>query len=93
MTSVVRRLSSHRHLPSPDPNRGVPCVCPFGAWPWGWKIDPGELVQAVYLMRLPSGLLASYQVIELMPSEQMSEALKRSKKLIDGDTTLNGKSR
>ena len=44
-------------------------------------------------MRLPSGLLASYQVIELMPSEQMSEALKRSKKLIEGDTTVNGKSR
>ena len=55
--------------------------------------NDNELVQAVYLMRLPSGLLASYQVIELMPSEQMSEALKRSKKLIDGDTTLNGKSR
>lgn len=53
--------------------------------------DDNELIQAVYLMRLPSGMLASYQVIELMPSEQMSEALKRSKKLIEGDTTVQGK--
>lgn len=48
-----------------------------------------ELIQAIYLMRLPSGLLNSYQVIELMPSEQMSEALKKSKQLIEGDTTVN----
>ena len=51
--------------------------------------DDNELVQAIYLMRLPSGLLKSYEVIELMPSEQMSEALIRSKQLIDGDTTVN----
>jgi hypothetical protein len=38
---------------------------------------------------LPPGLLNSYQVIELMPSEQMSEALKKSKQLIEGDTTVN----
>ena len=53
--------------------------------------NDNELIQAVYLMRLPSGMLASYQVIELMPSEQMSEALKRSKKLIEGDITVQGK--
>ena len=50
--------------------------------------NDNELIQAVYLMRLPSGMLASYEVIELMPSEQMSEALKRSKGLIEGDTTV-----
>ena len=48
-----------------------------------------ELIQAIYLMRLPSGLLKSYEVIELMPSEQMTKALKRSKKLLQGDKTLN----
>ena len=46
-----------------------------------------ELIQAVYLMRLPSGILTSYKIIELMPSDQMSKALQRSKKLIDKDTT------
>lgn len=51
--------------------------------------NDNELIQAVYLMRLPSGLLNSYQVIELMPSDQMSEALKRSKQLLDKDTTAN----
>lgn len=50
--------------------------------------NDNELIQAIYLMRLPSGLLTSYKVIELMPSDQMSEALKRSKKLIEGDTTV-----
>ena len=50
--------------------------------------DDNELIQAIYLMRLPSGLLKSYEVIELMPSEQMSEALKKSKQLIEGDTTV-----
>jgi uncharacterized protein with GYD domain len=50
--------------------------------------DDNELVQAVYLMRLPSGMLDSYQAIELMSSDQMSEALKRSKKLIEGDKTV-----
>lgn len=53
--------------------------------------NDNELIQAVYLMRLPSGMLASYQVIELMPSEQMSDALKRAKKLIERDTTVKGK--
>ena len=50
--------------------------------------DDNELIQAIYLMRLPSGLLKSYEVIELMPSEQMTQALKRSKTLIQGDTTV-----
>ena len=50
--------------------------------------DDNELIQAIYLMRLPSGMLNSYKVIELMPSEQMTEALKRSKKLIEGDKTV-----
>lgn len=50
--------------------------------------NDNELIQAIYLMRLPSGMLNSYKVIELMPSDQMSEALKRSKILIDGDTTV-----
>ena len=50
--------------------------------------DDNELVQAVYLMRLPSGFLDSYQVIELMPSNKMSEALKRSKILLEGDKSL-----
>ena len=45
--------------------------------------NDNELIQAVYLMRLPSGLLASYQIKELMPSEQMSAALKKSKELIE----------
>lgn len=50
--------------------------------------NDNELIQAIYVMRLPSGLLTSYEVIELMPSNQMSEALKRSKQLIDGDNTV-----
>ena len=50
--------------------------------------NDNELIQAIYLMRLPSGLLNSYQVIELMPSEQMSKALKPSKQLIEGATTV-----
>jgi uncharacterized protein with GYD domain len=50
--------------------------------------NDNELIQAIYLMRLPSGLLTSYEVIELMPSEQMSEALKKSKQLIEGDATV-----
>ena len=44
--------------------------------------DDNELIQAIYLMRMPSGLLSSYEVVELMPSGQMSNALKRSKALI-----------
>ena len=37
--------------------------------------DDNEVIQAVYLMRLPTGLLKSYQVIELMQSSQMPAAL------------------
>jgi len=50
--------------------------------------NDNELIQAIYLMRLPSGRLNSYKVIELMPSEQMSEALNKSKQLIEGDNTV-----
>ena len=50
--------------------------------------DDNEVIQAVYLMRLPSGLLNSYQVIELMPSNQLSEALKRSAKFIQMEKDL-----
>ena len=50
--------------------------------------NDNELIQAIYLMRLPSGMLNSYRVIELMPSDQMSEALKRSKKLVEGDASV-----
>jgi len=50
--------------------------------------DDNELIQAIYLMRLPSGLLKSYEVIELMPSDQMSAALKRSKQLLKDDATV-----
>ena len=50
--------------------------------------DDNELIQAIYLMRLPAGMLNSYQVIELMPSDQMSAALKRSKRLIEQDSTV-----
>ncbi|TRX53435.1 GYD domain-containing protein [Thalassomonas sp. M1454] len=50
--------------------------------------NDNELIQAIYLMRMPSGLLNSYQVIELMPSDQMSDALKRSAELLSNDTTV-----
>ncbi len=50
--------------------------------------NDNELIQAIYLMRLPAGLLNSYQIIELMPSDQMSNALKRSKSFIEKDTTV-----
>ena len=49
-----------------------------------------EVIQAVYMMRLPAGLLNSYQVIELMPSDQMSEALKRSKQFLQLEKDLGG---
>jgi uncharacterized protein with GYD domain len=50
--------------------------------------NDNELIQAVYLMRLPAGLLNSYQIIELMPSDQMSLALKKAQQLIRQDTTV-----
>ncbi len=52
--------------------------------------NDNEIIQAVYLMRLPSGLLNSYQVIELMPSSQMSDALKRSAEFIQKEKDLGG---
>ena len=50
--------------------------------------NDNELIQAIYLMRLPSGMLTSYQVIELMPSDQMVKALIRSKELLEADTSI-----
>ena len=52
--------------------------------------DDNEVIQALYLMRLPSGLLNSYQVIELMPSDQMSKALKRSAEFVQMEKDLGG---
>jgi len=51
--------------------------------------NDNELIQAVYLMRLPTGLLESYEIKELMPSEQMSDALKKSKELINREKQIN----
>ena len=50
--------------------------------------NDNELIQAIYLMRLPTGLLNAYEMIELMPSDQMSAALKKSKELINADKTV-----
>jgi uncharacterized protein with GYD domain len=50
--------------------------------------DDNEVIQAVYLMRLPSGLLNSYQVIELMPSSQMVNALKKSREFLELEKDL-----
>jgi len=50
--------------------------------------NDNELIQAIYLMRMPAGLLNSYLVIELMPSDDMSAALVRSKALLENDKTV-----
>ena len=42
-------------------------------------------------MRLPSGLLASYQITELMPSDQMIKALEKSKELIKKEKQTSGR--
>ena len=52
--------------------------------------DDNEVIQAVYLMRLPTGMLNSYKIIELMPSAQMSEALKRSAEYVQMEKELGG---
>ena len=52
--------------------------------------DDNEVIQAVYLMRLPTGLLKSYQVIELMPSADMARALRRSSEFIELEQSLGG---
>lgn len=52
--------------------------------------DDNEVIQAVYLMRLPTGLLNSYQVIELMPSAKMSAALARSREFIEVERKMGG---
>jgi uncharacterized protein with GYD domain len=52
--------------------------------------DDNEVIQAVYLMRLPTGLLNSYQVIELMPSAQMSAALRKSAEFVELEKKTGG---
>ena len=52
--------------------------------------DDNEVIQAVYLMRLPTGLLNSYQVIELMPSAQMTAALVRSREFLEIENKSGG---
>lgn len=52
--------------------------------------DDNEVIQAVYLMRMPSGLLTSYEVIELMPSGQMVQALKKSREFLAVEEKLGG---
>ncbi len=52
--------------------------------------DDNEVIQAVYLMRLPSGLLTSYRVTELMPSDQMAAALRRSAEFLALERKLGG---
>lgn len=50
--------------------------------------NDNELIQAIYLMRMPAGLLNSYQIVELMPSDQMSKALQKAKTLVSQDTSV-----
>lgn len=45
-------------------------------------------IQALYLMRLPTGLLKSYNITEMMPSAQMAKALKKSAEYIANDKTM-----
>lgn len=52
--------------------------------------DDNEVIQAVYLMRLPTGLLNSYQLVELMPSAQMADALRRSNEFIELEKSKGG---
>ena len=52
--------------------------------------DDNEAIQAVYLMRLPTGLLNSYQIIELMPSDQMVRAIMKSREFIEIEKKLGG---
>lgn len=52
--------------------------------------NDNELIQAVYLMRLPTGLLKDYKIIELMSSNDMSKAIVKSKELIELEKAKNG---
>ena len=40
--------------------------------------DDNEVIQAVYLMRMPTGLLESYEIIELISNTEMVRAMKKS---------------
>jgi len=53
--------------------------------------DDNELIQAVYLMRMPTGLLKSYEIIELMDSAQMVEAMKKSNELVEFEKSMSRK--
>jgi uncharacterized protein with GYD domain len=44
--------------------------------------DDNEVIQAVYLMRMPTGLLESYEIIELLSNAEMVEAMKKSNQFI-----------
>lgn len=52
--------------------------------------DDNEVIQAVYLMRLPTGLLNSYEMIELMPSAQMARALRKSVEFVELENKAAG---
>jgi hypothetical protein len=40
--------------------------------------DDNEVIQAVYLMGMPTGLLESYEIIELISNTEMVRAMKKS---------------
>jgi len=52
--------------------------------------NDNEVIQAVYLMRLTPGVLKSYEVIELMPSSQMTRALEKVTEFIELEQSLGG---
>lgn len=47
--------------------------------------DDAELVQAAYVLRLASGLLMNYQVVELISSNEMEGVLKRVEEVMAVD--------
>lgn len=52
--------------------------------------DDNEVIQAVYMMRLPSDVLSSYRVIELMSSAQMVGAARKSREFTAIEKKLGG---
>jgi len=51
--------------------------------------DDNEIVQAIYLMRMPTGLLKSYEITELMDSAQMVEAMKKSNEFTELEKSMS----
>ncbi|WNC73974.1 GYD domain-containing protein [Thalassotalea psychrophila] len=47
-----------------------------------------ELIQAIYLMRLPLGVLESYSAVEIMPRDKMTKAIAKANAMISNDKTL-----